>query len=163
MYLFIIFIVITLAVIWWIKSERNLSFNERQYLKRRGYEAEEAPEPKEPVAKDARLLSLLESLSDLSPYSRQKAAEDLSRMCSSGRRDPRMFASLVTALDDNDASVRSAVATALGNLGDDRAIEPLERRIENEESIHARASAQKAVEKLAAGRAAKNAGKEKAV
>jgi hypothetical protein len=160
MYLLIICVVIILAAFWWIRSDRNLSLNERQYLKSRGYEAEEAPERKKPIAKDARLIGLLESLGDLSPYSRQKAAEDLARMCSSGERDSRMFASLVTALDDSDASVRSAVALALGNLGDERAIGPLERRIESEESIHARASAQRAVERLAAGRRAGNAGRE---
>jgi HEAT repeat protein len=153
-------VVIILAAFWWIRSDRHLSFNERQYLKRRGYEAEEAPEQKKPVAKDARLIGLLESLNDLSPYSRQKAAEDLAQMCSSGQRDSRMFASLITALDDSDASVRGAVAVALGNLGDERAIAPLKRRIENEESIHARASAERAVERLTAGRKAGNAGRE---
>ncbi len=159
MFLFIICVVIIIAAFWWLRRDRRLSFNERQYLKRRGYETEDAPEEKAPITKDALLLGLLESLGDLSPYSRQKAAEDLNRMCTSGQRDPRMFASLVTALDDNDASVRGAVAVALGNLGDDRAIKPLERRIEDEESIHARASAQKAIEKLRAGRTADSAGR----
>jgi len=163
MFLFIICVAIILAAFWWVRSEKKLSFNERQYLKRRGYEAEEAPEQKEPPPKDARLIGLLESLGDLSPYSRQKAAEDLARMCASGQKDSRMFATLVTALDDSDASVRSAVAVALGNLGDERAIRPLERRIENEESIHARAAAQMAVDKLTAGRKVGNAGSEKVV
>jgi HEAT repeats len=147
---FIITIFVILAVIWWLSSQRRLSFNERQYLKQRGYETSEEAATGQPVSKDARLFSLIESLADLSPYARQKAAEDLARMCDAGRRDLRMLSALVAALDDSDASVRSAAANALASLGSDRAIEPLKRRIGVEESIHARAAMQRAVEKLAA-------------
>jgi HEAT repeats len=147
---FVITIFIILAVIWWLSSHRRLSFNERQYLKRRGYETGEDGAPGPPVSKDTRLFSLIESLNDLSPYARQKAAEDLARMCNAGQRDPRMLSALVAALDDSDASVRSSVANALAILGSDDAIEPLRRRIGVEESIHARAAMQRAVEKLGA-------------
>jgi HEAT repeat protein len=59
-----------------------------------------------------------------------------------------MLSALVAALDDSDASVRSAAAAALASLGSDEAIEPLRLRISVEESIHARAAMQRAVEKL---------------
>jgi len=144
----ILVIIIVIALIYAFTSQRGLNFNERLYLKRRGYEppidADEGP----PVSKDTRLLSLIESLADVSPYSRQRAAEDLSKLCASGQRDPRMLTPLVAALDDNDASVRSAVAVALGNLGDAASIEPLQRRMQAEESIHVRASLERAIEKL---------------
>jgi len=80
----ILFVVIIIAVIWWLKGERALSRNERLYLKRRGYEPPSEAEAAPPVSKDAHLLSLIESLSDISPFARQRAAEDLSRMCVSG-------------------------------------------------------------------------------
>jgi len=59
-----------------------------------------------------------------------------------------MLRALMAVLDDSDASVRSAVATALGKVGDAAAVEPLRRRIELEESIHVRASLEQAIERL---------------
>jgi HEAT repeat protein len=144
----ILFVIIIIAVIWWVNGERALSRNERLYLKRRGYEPPSEVEAGRPVPKDARLFSLIESLSDISPFARQRAAEDLSRMCVEGNRDPRMLSSLVATLDDSDASVRSAVAMALSNLGDPASVEPLKGRLELEESIHVRASLERALEKL---------------
>ena len=135
----ILIVVIIIAVMWWVNGERALSRNERLYLKRRGYEPPSEVEAGAPVPKDARLFSLIESLSDISPFARQRAAEDLSRMCLEGNRDSRMLPSLIVALDDSDASVRSAVAIALRNLGDRASVEPLKRRLELEESIHVRA------------------------
>ena len=144
----IIFIALIIAILWWVKSERALSLNERLYLRRRGYATEEVIESGPPVPKDARLFSLIESLGDLSPFARQRAAEDLARMCQAGQRDQRMLPSLVVALDDSDASVRSVVAAALSNLGNADAIKPLEQRLEVEESIHVRSALQRAIEKL---------------
>lgn len=69
-------------------------------------------------------------------------------MCIEGNRDPRMLSSLVATLDDSDASVRSAVAIALRNLGDRASVEPLKRRLEVEESIHVRTSLERALERL---------------
>ena len=69
-------------------------------------------------------------------------------MCEAGTRDARMLPALVAALDDKDAAVRSAVATALGNLGHVEALAPLQQRLANEESIHVRSSLQKAIDKL---------------
>jgi HEAT repeat protein len=51
-------------------------------------------------------------------------------------------------LNDSDASVRSAAANALTQLGDPDAIAPLKCQLEAEESIHVRASLQRAIEKL---------------
>jgi HEAT repeat protein len=59
-----------------------------------------------------------------------------------------MFAPLVTALDDNDASVRRAAASALASLGDRSAIERLKRRIDVEDSVAVRSSLKKAVSVL---------------
>src|SRR5262249_39957458 len=135
--------------IYAISSERILNRNERLYLRRRGYDP--PPDGEQgggPVSKDFRLLSLIESLSDLSPYSRQRAAEDLGRMCASGRRDPRMLGPLIEGLDDSDASVRGAVAKALENLGDPASLERIKQRMEVEESIHVRACLEQAVERL---------------
>jgi hypothetical protein len=148
MLLIILIIVIVVALIYGFRGDGSLSFNERLYLKRRGYEPPIEINEGPPVSKDARLFSLIESLSDISPHSRQRAAEDLSRMCTSGQRDQRMLSSLLAALDDSDASVRGAVAMALGRLGDPASIEPLTRRMEVEESIHVRASLEQALEKL---------------
>jgi len=144
----ILIIVIVVALIYGLRGDGSLSFNERLYLKRRGYEPPIDINDGPPVSKDARLFSLIESLSDISPYARQRAAEDLSRICASGQRDPRMLSSLITALDDSDASVRGAVAKALGRLGDPASIEPLTRRMEVEESIHVRASLEQALDRL---------------
>ena len=144
----ILVIVIVLALVYAVKGERGLNLNERLYLKRRGYDPPAEFDEGPPVSKDTRLFSLIESLSDISPYARQRAAEDLSRMCASGQRDPRMLSSLVKTLDDSEASVRGAVAMALGNFGDRTSVEPLKRRMEVEESIHVRASLEQALEKL---------------
>ena len=144
----ILVIVIVLGLVYAFKGERGLNLNERLYLRRRGYEPPAEYNDGPPVSRDTRLFSLIESLSDISPYARQRAAEDLSRMCATGRRDPRMLPSLIVALDDSDASVRGAVALALGNLGDRASVEPLKRRMDVEESIHVRASLEQALEKL---------------
>jgi hypothetical protein len=144
----VLIILIVIAVMWWTKSGRGLSFNERQYLKSRGYAADAALDAGPPITRDTRLFSLIESLGDLSPYARQRAAEDLARLCQSGGRDPRMLRPLLRALEDSDASVRSAAANALIQLGSNDAIAPLKRRLEVEESIHVRASLQRAIEKL---------------
>jgi HEAT repeats len=144
----ILIIVIVVALIYGLRGVGSLSLNERLYLKRRGYEPPIEINEGPPVSKDARLFSLIESLSDISPYARQRAAEDLSRMCASGHRDARMLPSLIAALDDSDASVRGAVATALGRLGDPTSGEPLKRRMESEESIYVRASLEQALERL---------------
>ena len=148
MFLIILFVVIILAAVWWLNSERTMSRNERLYLKRRGYEPPSEVEAARPVSKDARLFSLIESLSDLSPFARQRAAEDLSRMCVEGNRDSRMLSALVGALDDSEASVRGAAATALGNLGDAEATDVLKRRLEEEESVHARTALERSLQKL---------------
>lgn len=150
MFSFVFIILIVVAVVWWMNGRKSLSFNERQYLKSRGYAADPSLDPGPPIARDMRLLSLIESLGDLSPYARQRAAEDLARLCQSGTRDERMLPSLLAALDDNDAAVRSAAANALLQLGSPDAITPLKRRLESEESIHVRASLQRAIERLQA-------------
>jgi HEAT repeat protein len=62
-----------------------------------------------------------------------------------------MLPPLLAALDDSDASVRSAAANALIQLGSPDALAPLKHRLEVEESIHVRASLQRAIEKLGAG------------
>jgi hypothetical protein len=142
----ILIIVIVVALIYAFRGDGSLSFNERLYLRRRGYEPPIEINEGPPISRDARLINLIESLSDVSPFARQRAAEDLSR--ASGERDPRMLASLIAALDDNDASVRGAVAKALGKLGDPASVEPLKRRMEVEESIHVRASLEQALEQL---------------
>ena len=144
----ILVIIIVVAVIYGLSSQRALNLNERLYLKRRGYEPPIDVDEGPPISKDARLFSLIESLSDISPYARQRAVEDLSRIGASGQRDPRVVSSLIRALDDNDASVRGAVAKALGRLGDPASVAPLKRRLEVEESIHVRASLEQALQQL---------------
>jgi len=145
----ILVIIIVAALVYAFTSQRGLNLNERLYLKRRGYEPPiDVPEGP-PISRDARLFSLIESLSDISPYARQKAAEDLARMCTSGKGDSRMLNPLIDSLDDSDASVRGAVATALGKLGDPASREALTRRMEVEDSIPVRASLAQALEKLA--------------
>ncbi|HVG19876.1 MAG TPA: HEAT repeat domain-containing protein [Blastocatellia bacterium] len=149
--LIILIVVVVVAALWWVNSQRTQSANERLYLKRRGYAGGEYLETGPPVPKDSRLFSLIESLADISPFARQRAAEELSRLFASGQRDPLVLASLIAALKDSDAAVRSAVATALGNLGDVAAVEPLRRRLEDEDSINVRASVKRAIGKLEGG------------
>jgi hypothetical protein len=148
--LIILIVVAVVAILWWANGRRTLSANERFYLKQRGYAGAEELEPGPPIPKDTRLFSLIESLNDLSPFARQRAAGELSRLCASGQRDPRMLSALVVALSDSDATVRSTAAIALGNLGERGAVEPLKRRLDEEESIHVRAALQKAIAKLGA-------------
>ena len=148
MLLIILVIVIVAGVVYALNSERRLNLNERLYLKRRGYEAPLDGNQGPPVSKDVRLYSLIESLSDISPYARQRAVDDLSRLGTSGQRDPRVLTSLIGVLDDSDASVRGAVAKALGKLGDPASVAPLKQRMEIEESIHVRASLEEALQKL---------------
>jgi hypothetical protein len=146
--LLIFIILIIAAVIWWSRSKSVVSYNERQYLKRRGYVADENLEPVIPVDKSARLFTAIESLTDLSPYSRQRAAHDLARMCEEGQRDNLMFFPLVDALNDKDAGVRSAVANALSKLEDERAIAALKQRLKIDDSIQVIPTLRKALEKL---------------
>ena len=147
--LIVLLVLIILAVVWWLSSKQAQSLNERIYLRRRGYDTGDGPAPGAQVARDTRLLTLLDSLGDVTPYSRQRAAEEIAQMCESGQSDPRMLAPLIAALDDDDnAGVRGAVASALGSLGDARAIGPLKRTADTDDSIHVRAAARKAVEKL---------------
>ena len=146
--LIILVIVIVAGVVYAFSSERALNLNERLYLKRRGYEPALEDNEGPPVSKDTRLYSLIESLSDISPYARQRAVEDLSRIGATGQRDPRVIRSLIEALDDTDASVRGAVAKALGKLGDPASVGPLKQRMEVEESIHVKASLEQALQQL---------------
>lgn len=148
MLLVILIIVIGLALIYAFSSKRGLSFNERLYLKARGYEPPVESNEGPPVSKDTRLFGMIESLSDVSPYARQRAAEDLARLCASGKRDERMLPALIAALDDHDASVRSAVAMALANVREPASVAALKDRLEIEESIHVRASLEQALRKL---------------
>ena len=151
MALIILIVLAVAAILWWANSQRTMSANERLYLKQRGYASGEESDAGPPVAKETRLFSLIESLNDLSPFARQRAAEELSRLCASGQRDPRMLSPLVEALKDTDASVRSTAAGALSNLGDVAAVEQLKRRLEEEESIHVRGAVQRAIAKLGSG------------
>ncbi|HXU39370.1 MAG TPA: HEAT repeat domain-containing protein [Blastocatellia bacterium] len=143
----ILIIVIAIALTYAFRSRQGLNRNERLYLKRRGYEPPTEIDERPRVSKDTPLFSAIESLSDVSAFARQRAAEDLARMCESGRRDPRMLSALIAALEDNDASVRGAVATALGKFGDAESIEALKKRMTLEESVHVRASLERALEK----------------
>ena len=144
----VLIIVIVVALIYAFRNQQGLNLNERLYLKRRGYEPPAEVEERPHVSKDTRLFSAIESLSDVSPFARLRAAEDLSRLCDSGERDPRMLSALVAALDDSDATVRGAVAMALGKLGDTASVALLRSRMEVEESIHVRASLQQAIDRL---------------
>lgn len=146
LFIFLI-IVIVIALTYAFRSHQGLNRNERLYLKRRGYEPPTEVEERPQVPKDTPLFSAIESLSDVSAFARQRAAEDLARMCESGRRDPRMLSALIAAIEDNDASVRSAVVTALGKFGDPESIEALKKRMKLEESVHVRASLERALEK----------------
>lgn len=59
-----------------------------------------------------------------------------------------MLPSLIVALDDSDASVRRAVATALAHLSDPTSVDALKRRMDVEESIQVRASLEQTLAKL---------------
>ena len=59
-----------------------------------------------------------------------------------------MLPSLIVALDDNEASVRRAVAVALASLRDPSSVDALKRRMEVEESLQVRASLEDALAKL---------------
>jgi HEAT repeat protein len=144
----VLVVIILVAALWWKRGNVRLSRNERLYLKRRGYEVDEPIDRARPVSKDSRLFGLIESLEDLSPYSRQRAAEELSKMCEAGERDRRMLSSLVFALDDSEPAVRTAVVNALGKLNDPAAIDHIKRRLAVEESIQVRAAAQRVLERL---------------
>jgi HEAT repeat protein len=146
--LLIFIILIIAAAVWWSRSNKSLTANERQYLKRRGYAVDDAFEIRQPVDNRSRLTTTLESLSDLSPFARQRAAQDLAQMCEQGQGDALMLYPLLEALDDSDASVRSAVASALGKLGDARAIEALKKRLATEESIQPLSFMRKALQVL---------------
>jgi len=148
MLLVILIIIIVVAVSYGLRSRSELNLNEKLYLRRRGYQATNESIERAPVSKDLKLLGAIESLSDVSPYARQRAAEDLSRICAAGNRDDRMLSPLIEALNDNDASVRSAVATALGNYGDLASREALSTRLGVEESIHVRASIERALQRM---------------
>jgi HEAT repeat protein len=148
MLLVILIIIIVVAVSYGLRSRSELNLNEKLYLRRRGYQATNESIERAPVSKDLKLLGAIESLSDVSPYARQRAAEDLSRICAAGNRDDRMLSPLIEALNDNDASVRSAVATALGNYGDLSSREALNTRLGVEESIHVRASIERALQRM---------------
>lgn len=148
--LFILAVVAGAGVVWWLNGHRSVTRNERTYLRSRGYDPEPLAKEDPSVRQEARLMDLLDSLDDITPYSRERAAEEISLMCESGARDERMLAPLVTALDDRNAAVRGAVALALGNLGDPRAIHHLLRVAQSDESPHARNQAERALEKLQA-------------
>jgi hypothetical protein len=148
--MFILVVLIVAGIIWWLSSNQATSRNEKTYLRTRGYDPAEPPEVRSAARQEARLMDLLNSLDDVTPYARERAAEELSLMCESGARDDRMFAPLVAALDDRNSSVRGAAAMALGSLGDVRAISHLERVIGADGSSHVRNQARLAMEKLGA-------------
>jgi hypothetical protein len=149
--LFILIVVgVVLLVIWWSSGNRALNRNERFYLKRRGYAIEDSLASGSPVTEDSRLFMTIESLHDLSPASRQRAAQELARMCDQGVRDRLVFSALCEALNDSDAAVRNAVVNALEKFGDVQAIEHLEKRLEVEEALQTRAALQRAINKLQA-------------
>lgn len=149
MTLIVVLVLVAVAVAWWLNGRRSMTANERNYLRQRGYTLPQDEASGPALSADTNLLNVIESLNDLTPFSRQRAAEELSRMCEAGRKDTRMFAPLITALDDNSAAVRGAVAKALASLGDERATEALARKAQSDESIHVRAVAQQALDKLA--------------
>jgi hypothetical protein len=147
MALLILLALIAAAVFWWLLGNRATNLNEKIYLRSRGYGGDEKPRGR-PVSRDVRLLGLLASLDDVSPSSRQRAAEEVEKLCEGGQRDSRMYSPLVTALDDSSPVVRKAVAGALASLGDIRAVPRLERIANDDESIYVRTAAKAAAEKL---------------
>jgi HEAT repeat protein len=147
--LFILIVaLVAILMIWWLKSDRALNRNEKLYLKRRGYAVEDSVEARTSVSPDTRLFAAIESLNDLSPASRQRAAQNLAQMCEQGSRDSIMFSALLEALNDSDAAVRSAVVTALEKFGDVRVLEFLEKRLEIEEALQTRAALQRVIKRL---------------
>ena len=146
----ILVVLVVAGIIWWLSNSQSASRNERTYLRTRGYDPVDPPEVRSAARQEARLMDLLNSLDDVTPYSRERAAEELSLMCESGERDDRMFAPLVAALEDRNSSVRGAAAMALGNLGDERAVSHLERVLGSDGSSHARNQARMALQKLGA-------------
>lgn len=151
--LFILIVVmVVLLVIWWSSGNRSLNRNERLYLKRRGYAVDEALDAGSPVTQASRWLTAIESLDDLSPSARQRAAQELARIVEQGGRDRLIFSALCDALDDSDAGVRNAVANALEKFGDAQAVDYLERRLAVEEALQTRAALQRAIKKLKAGK-----------
>src|SRR5215471_3289982 len=146
--MFILIVLVVGGIIWWLSSNQAASRNEKTYLRTRGYDPVDQPEVRPAARQEARLMDLLNSLDDVTPYSRERAAEELSLLCESGERDGRMFAPLVAALDDRNSSVRGAAAMALGNLGDVRAVSHLERVVGGDASSHARNQARLALQKL---------------
>ncbi len=149
LFIFIIVLVVVF-VIWRSGKDRALNRNEQLYLKRRGYVLEDGLESAAPVTKDTRLFTAIESLSDISPASRTRAAQELAQLCDQGRRDSLMFSALCEALNDSDAAVRSAAANALEKFGDAQALEYLERRLEIEEALQTRAALQRVIKNLTA-------------
>lgn len=147
----LIFLILIIAlVIWWSRRQNHLTANERQYLKRRGYTNEEAPPPAAPPATNTRLHAALDSLADISPNARERAAQTLAKLCDEGQADSLMLSPLITALADQHAAVRRAVAEALGKLNDPRAIEPLRQQLEWDDSIHFRLAAERTLARLEA-------------
>jgi hypothetical protein len=142
---FFIFLAIALALVWWFSGWRASGRNERLYLKRRGYQPDQQQAPPEPVSKDSQIASLIASLTDLSPYSRERAVQELERRCASGLRDSRVLEALVQAVEDNDPSVRRAAARALGTLGEPEAVEAIRKRLEVEESVAVRTVLQRSL------------------
>ena len=148
--LILIVVLVAILLIWWLKSDRALNHHERLYLKRRGYVVEAGVELSSSVTPDTRLFAAIESLNDLSPASRQRAALDLAQLCEQGSRDSMIFSALLESLNDSDAAVRSAVVTALEKFGDAQALEFLEKRLEIEEALQTRAALQRVIKKLRA-------------
>ncbi|HEU4388612.1 MAG TPA: HEAT repeat domain-containing protein [Blastocatellia bacterium] len=145
--LLILLALIVAAVFWWLLGDRAANLNEKVYLRSRGYGGDDKPRGR-PVSRDVRLLGLLASLDDVTANARQRAAEDIEKLCNGGQRDRRMYSPLITALDDSSPIVRKAVASALASLGDTRAVERLERLAEGDESIYVRTAARSAVRTL---------------
>src|SRR5215472_9368054 len=123
----ILVVLIVGGIIWWLNNSQAASRNERTYLKTRGYDPVETPEVRSATRQEARLMDLLNSLDDVTPYSRERAAEELSLLCESGGRDDRMFAPLVAARDvshlervfgsDGSSHARNQARLALQKLG----------------------------------------------
>ena len=148
--LFILIVVLVVVLVFWrSRGNHALNRNEKLYLQRRGYAIEQGTSGS-PVTKTTRLFAAIESLNDLSPASRERAAHDLAQMCEQGNRDSLIFSALCEALNDPDAAVRNAVVNALEKFGNVQAIEFLEKRLEVEEALQTRAALQRVIKKLQA-------------